>query len=55
MCRRYEADRASVPITLVGLDDLASLVVEHYETFDSEGRGLIPLMRVYWPASKGRI
>lgn len=48
---RYEADRASVPVTLVDLDELASLVVEHYEGFDSDGRSLIPLLRVYWPAS----
>ncbi|HEX8320573.1 MAG TPA: restriction endonuclease [Longimicrobium sp.] len=48
---RYEADRASNPITLVDLDELASLVVEHYERFDSEGRSLVPLTRVYWPAS----
>jgi restriction system protein len=48
---RYEADRASVPVTLVDLDELADLVVEHYERFDSEGRGLLPLIRVYWPAA----
>ena len=48
---RYEADRASVPVTLVDLDELASLVVEHYERFDSDGRSLVPLIRVYWPAS----
>lgn len=48
---RYEAERASVPVTLVDLDELASLVVDHYEQFDSEGRSLIPLLRVYWPAS----
>jgi restriction system protein len=47
----YEAERASIPITLIDLDDLASLVVEHYEQFDSEGRSLVPLLRVYWPAS----
>ena len=52
---RYEADRASVPVTLVDLEELASLVVEHYDTFDSEGRGLIPLMRVYWPAGRSRL
>lgn len=46
---RYEADRAAVPVTLVDLDELASLVVEHYDRFDSDGRSLIPLMRVYWP------
>jgi restriction system protein len=47
---KYEADRASVPVTLVDLDELASLVVEHYDRFDSDGRSLVPLIRVYWPA-----
>lgn len=47
----YEAERASVPITLVDLDNLALLVVEHYDHFDPDGRSLIPLTRVYWPAS----
>ncbi|HEV7733470.1 MAG TPA: restriction endonuclease [Candidatus Binatia bacterium] len=48
---RYEADRSSVPVTLVDLDDLATLVVEHYERFDSDGRALVPLVRIYWPAT----
>ncbi len=48
---RYEADRATVPLTLVTLDDLASLVVEHYESFDAEGRTLVPLVKVYWPVA----
>jgi len=48
---RYEAERSSVPITLIDLDDLARLVVEHYEAFDVDGRTLLPLVRVYWPAS----
>jgi restriction system protein len=47
----YEADRAKVAITLVDLDRLAELVVEHYERLDEEGRALVPLVRVYWPAS----
>lgn len=46
---RYEAERATVPITLVDIDDLADLVVSHYDNFDLEGRALIPLIRVYWP------
>lgn len=46
----YEADRSSIPITLLDLDDLAELLVTHYESFDSEGRALIPLVQVYWPA-----
>ena len=48
---RYEADRATMPITLVDSEELATLVIDNYETFDSEGRALMPLMRVYWPAS----
>ena len=47
----YEAERSTIPITLVDLDDLATHVVDHYEQFDSDGRSLIPLVRVYWPAS----
>ena len=46
----YEADRSNIPITLVNLDDLASLITTHYENFDMEGRVLIPLTRLYWPA-----
>ncbi|MEX2531417.1 MAG: restriction endonuclease [Gemmatimonadota bacterium] len=48
---RYEAERATVPVTLVDSDYLASLVAEHYEGFDSEGRSLVPLKKVYWPMS----
>jgi restriction system protein len=46
----YEADRSNIPITLLNLDELATLVVTHYENFDVEGRVLIPLTRLYWPA-----
>jgi len=46
----YEAERATVPVTLMTLDDLAALLVQHYERMDAEGRALVPLTRVYWPA-----
>jgi restriction system protein len=46
---KYEADRANVPVTLIDLDGLANLVVEHYPHFDSEGQTLLPLVRIYWP------
>jgi restriction system protein len=45
----YEAVRAKQPLTLVRLDDLAELVVEHYDGFDTDARVLIPLVRLYWP------
>jgi restriction system protein len=47
---RYEADRSNIPIMLLALDDLARLVVTHYEGFDMEGRVLLPLVKLYWPA-----
>lgn len=47
---RYEAERSNIPLTLVDIDTLAELVVEYYEDFDLEGKALIPLVRIYWPA-----
>lgn len=46
---RYESDRAIVPVSLLDLDDLARLIETHYEKFDAQGRGLLPLTRIYWP------
>jgi restriction system protein len=45
----YEADRSNIPITLLNLEELASLIVTHYENFDMNGKVLIPLTRLYWP------
>src|SRR4051812_16314202 len=45
----YEAERASVPVNLLDLDALATLVTQHYEHMDSDGRALVPLTRFYWP------
>ncbi|MDE0186899.1 MAG: restriction endonuclease [Candidatus Poribacteria bacterium] len=47
---KYEADRSIIPLTLLALDELADLVVSHYESFDIEGRVLIPLVKVFFPA-----
>lgn len=47
---RYEGERSNIPVALVDLDDLAGLVVEHYERFDADGRALVPLVKIYWPA-----
>jgi len=47
---RYEADRASIPVTLWELDDIVRALVDYYETVDSETRRLVPLKRLYWPA-----
>jgi restriction system protein len=47
----YEAERASVPTTLINLPELRKLLVEHYEDLDAEARALVPLKRLYWPAT----
>jgi restriction system protein len=48
----YEGDRATIPLRLMTLDDLATAVVDSYEDFDSEGRALLPLAKIYWPAGE---
>ena len=47
---RYEAERASIPTTLMDLDQLVDAVIEHYEKLDSDSRVLLPLAQLYWPA-----
>jgi restriction system protein len=47
---RYEADRASIPLTLIDIDTLVGLVVENYEQLDLASRTLLPLTKVYWPS-----
>jgi len=46
---RYEAERATIPVTLMDLDQLVDAVVEHYENVDSDVRVLLPLAHLYWP------
>lgn len=47
---RYEAERSTIPITLIDLDMLADLIVRNYDNFDQEAKKLIPLVKIYWPA-----
>ena len=46
---RYEAERATIPMMLMDLDQLVDAVKEHYENMDSETRVLLPLAKLYWP------
>ena len=46
---RYEAERATVPTTLMDVEDLAVAIQDRYEAFDVESRTLLPLRRVYVP------
>lgn len=50
---RYEAERSNVPLTLIDLPRLRELLVEHYESVDTETKRLVPLVRAYWPTSSG--
>lgn len=47
---RYEAERASIPLTLMDIDDLVQAVVENYENMDIDTQRLLPLKKVFWPA-----
>lgn len=47
---RYEGDRAGIPVTLWGLDDVVRTLIEYYEQLDNETRQLVPLKKIYWPA-----
>lgn len=49
---QYEADRASVPVTLITLPRLRQLMVDHYDRLDAETRALVPLRRLYWPVAR---
>lgn len=46
---KYEAERSNIPLTLIDLDMVALLIVQHYDKFDTETRALIPLKKIYWP------
>lgn len=46
----YEADRATVPLTLWTMDTLVRTLVDHYERTDAETKRLVPLKRMYVPA-----
>ena len=46
---KYEAERANIPMTLIDLDALVNLIVQYYDSFDSETRTLVPLTKIYWP------
>ncbi len=46
---KYEAERANIPTTLIDLDALVNLIIQYYDSFDSETKTLIPLSKIYWP------
>jgi restriction system protein len=47
---KYEAERASIPLTLMDIDDLVQAIVENYEKMDIDTQRLLPLKKLFWPA-----
>jgi len=47
---KYEAERSTIPITLIALPRLRELLVEFYPQISPIGAALVPLERIYWPA-----
>lgn len=48
----YEAERASIPLTLINMPYLRELLLNHYESLDPATQALVPLKRVYLPISE---
>ncbi len=48
---QYEAERSNVPLALMTLEDLVEALVEHYDKLDEPTKQLVPLRKIYWPAS----
>ena len=46
---KYEAERSTIPVTLIDLDTLVKLIIQHYDSFDIETKILLPLIKIYWP------
>ena len=46
---RYEAERASIPLSLMDIDELVEAIIDNYEDLDNETKQLLPLRRLYWP------
>ncbi|GGM22722.1 restriction endonuclease [Pseudomonas asuensis] len=47
----YEAERADHLVALMDMDQLVDILLVHYESLDLELKSMIPLTRIYWPAS----
>lgn len=46
---RYEAERSTIPLTLLDIDRLADIIERYYDNFSAEGKILLPLKKTYLP------
>lgn len=47
---KFEAERSKEPMTVIDISDLVNLITQYYDSFDSETKTLLPLIKIYWPA-----
>ncbi len=47
----YEAERATIPVTLMDFELLTEAILEYYARFDEETKQILPLRRIYWPVT----
>lgn len=45
----YEAERSTIPLTLLDFEKLVAAVLTNYRAFDERTRQLLPLQEIYWP------
>jgi restriction system protein len=45
----YEAERSTIPLTLLDFEKLVAAVLTNYPAFDERTRQLLPLQQIYWP------
>ncbi|WP_246744783.1 restriction endonuclease [Methylocystis sp. Sn-Cys] len=45
----YEAERSTIPLTLIDFEKLVAAVLINYPAFDERTRQLLPLQQIYWP------
>lgn len=45
----YEAERSTIPLTLMDFEKLVAAVLAYYHEFDERTKQLLPLQQFYWP------
>lgn len=46
---KYEAERSTIPLTLMDIARLAGIIERYYDNFSAEGKILLPLKKTYLP------
>lgn len=46
---RFEAERSSIPVTLLNLREFVTVLLDNYDQLDLPSKELLPLRRLFWP------